>query len=147
MKIYPQPSPASINVDPAFEDRFWYWYGVSDQRYIHSVYPAKACPVLPRAVYLSVRRLPNDQFIPLSIEVADAVGLLTDSYVACDGADEVHVHLLADGDREARAICDDLKVGVFGYARNRKAAPANVMADLQYSLLARIETQPMAAAV
>lgn len=146
MQICTQPSPASINNDPHFNDRFWYWYGASGDRYIHSVYPARSCPVMPRAVYLSVRRLCDDKFVPLSIEVADAVGLLTSTYVPCDGADEVHVHLLAEGDREARSICDDLKAGVFGRSVNKPAEPANVLADLQYNLLAGFDKQSMVAA-
>ncbi len=141
MQIHSQPTPASINIDPHFNDRFWYWYGSSGERYIHSVYPAKACPVMPRAVYLSVRRLGDDRFVPLSIEVADAVGLLTNTYVPCDGADEVHVHLLADGDREARNICDDLKAGVFGRSVNRPVEASSVLAELQRSLFASIDTQ------
>ena len=146
MQIHTQPSPASINNDPHFNDRFWYWYGASGNRYIHSVYPAKACPVMPRAVYLSVRRLSDDRFVPLSIEIADAVSLLTNAYVACDGADEVHVHLLAEGDREARSICDDLKAGVFGRSVNKPAEAANVLADLQLNLLAKFEAPVKVAA-
>ena len=146
MQIHTQPSPASINTDPHFNDRFWYWYGTSGDRYIHSVYPAKTCPVMPRAVYLSVRRLADDKFVPLSIEVADAVTLLTNSYVPCDGADEVHVHLLADGEREARTICDDLKAGVFGRSVNKPAEAASVLADLQLNLLAGFETRSLVAA-
>lgn len=134
MSSHLQPTPASINLDPDLVDDFWYWRGASGRRYIHSVYVAEACPVLPQAVYLSVKRLAGNRFAALSIEVADAVGLLANRYVACTGADEVHVHLLAPGMREARVICDDLKAGVFGTAGAVEAGATMLPAERQCAL-------------
>lgn len=94
------------------EELFWYWRGASGQKYIHSVYDLDACPPLPGAVYVGVRRNGH-------LRVAMAVGrfeqfwdktLGLDDFAMLEslGATEVHVHLLAKGSEAAEAVKSDL---------------------------------------
>ena len=39
-------SPARISPDAGAGDRFWYWFGASGERYIHSVYGLAGAPLL-----------------------------------------------------------------------------------------------------
>ena len=146
MQLHTQPSPASINIDPSFEDRFWYWHGASGRRYIHSVYPAQYCPMLPAAVYISVRRLGDDRFVPLAIEVGGVIDELAGTYCAADGADEVHVHLLAEDSREARQVKDDLKARLYATSGTRQSSEPSANVDLQFSLFGQSQDSVAAAA-
>jgi hypothetical protein len=98
--------------DSDMKERFWYWTGKSGQKYIHSVYDLDACPRLPGAVYVAVKRLGQ-------VRTAVAVGRFApfwDKTLGLDdvakleslGADEVHVHLLARSPDMAEAIKLDL---------------------------------------
>ena len=97
----------SILPDKSAEPRFWYWFGSSGRRYIHSVYPVGGCPPLPGAVFIAFKRTGT-------LRTALAVGrfsLFWDmSGARCleGDADEVHVHLLARDDRDAEVIAADL---------------------------------------
>src|SRR3954471_1896093 len=89
----------SLLRDADAASRFWYWHGASGKRYIHSVYAADSCPPLPGAVYIAVKRtgplrtaLHCGRFPPIWAMCSD---------LACD---EIHVHLLAQSDAEARNI-------------------------------------------
>jgi hypothetical protein len=111
-----QGSPISINFPHGSVDneRFWYWRGVSGKKYIHSIYAADACPPLPGAIYVAVRRIGH-------MRTAIAVGRFSPFW---DGAfteftgmdaDEIHVHLLARDNAAANAVLKDLKAA-FGEA-------------------------------
>ena len=105
-----QGYPISINFPLGSNDneRFWYWRGASGKKYIHSVYAASACPPLPGAVYLAVRRIGQ-------LRTVTAMGRFspfwegTSSELADVDADEIHVHLLARDDVAANAVLDDLQ--------------------------------------
>jgi hypothetical protein len=105
-----QGSPISINFPLGSNDneRFWYWRGASGKKYIHSVYAASACPPLPGAVYVAVRRIGQ-------LRTVTAMGRFspfwdgTSSELADVDADEIHVHLLARDDVAANAVLDDLQ--------------------------------------
>ena len=106
MIIHGRPLNAIFN-DKSAEPRFWYWFGSSGQRYIHSVYPAGRCPPLPGAVFIAVKRTGT-------LRTALAVGGFSVFWdmsgareLECD-ADEIHVHLLARDDRHAETIAADL---------------------------------------
>ena len=102
-------SPLAIKFPQGFGDaeRFWYWRGASGKRYIHSVYAVDACPPLPGAVYVAVRRIGG-------LRTAVAVNRFTPfwdgSFSAHENlhADEIHVHLLAKDDVAANAVLADL---------------------------------------
>lgn len=105
-----QGSPISINFPLGSNDneRFWYWRGASGKKYIHSVYAASACPPLPGAVYVAVRRIGQ-------LRTVTAMGRFspfwdgTSSELADVDADEIHVHLLARDNTAANAVLDDLQ--------------------------------------
>ena len=121
---------------PGFRDRFWYWRGASGKRYIHSIYSPQDCPPLPGAIYLTVRKTSDNKRRVVEI------GRFEDSwdYVSQLGArkhdgfshiDEIHVHLLASSEDNAREVVKDLKAGIglrlvhSGFAEEREVnAPA-----------------------
>src|SRR3954463_7132796 len=87
----------SILPEGSIEPRFWYWFGASGRRYIHSVYPAGCCPPLPGAVFIAVKRTGT-------LRTAVSVGrfsvfwdLSVTPAVGWD-VEELHVHLLARDD-------------------------------------------------
>jgi len=111
-----QGSPISINFPQGSNDneRFWYWRGASGKKYIHSIYAADACPPLPGAIYVAVRRIGH-------LRTVIAIGRFSPFW---DGtfpdhanmdADEIHVHLLARDNSAAEGILNDLKAA-FGEA-------------------------------
>ncbi len=96
--------------------RFHYWTGASGARYLHSVFAIEETPVFDRAVFVIARRIDADRHDALAVgrfgEGAPAgydAGLL--ARLAREGADEVHLHLLADSDWEAARIVADLAAG------------------------------------
>jgi len=111
MQIFGHPISKTASADlPELSERFWFWRGASGQNYIHSVYAPDACPPLPGAVYVGVKRSG-------SLRIAVAVGrfgpfwdhanplALTNGFSGCD---EVHVHLLARSIGAAEAVRADL---------------------------------------
>jgi hypothetical protein len=114
----------SIQPERSAEPRFWYWFGATGRRYIHSVYPANCCPPLPGAVFVAVKRTGT-------LRTALAVGRFSVFWdwsavpdVGVD-ADELHVHLLARDDDEAEVIAADLTGGL-AEALPSRSAPAPV---------------------
>ena len=103
-------SPIAINFPHGSHDneRFWYWRGRSGKKYIHSIYAGDACPPLPGAIYVAVRRIGN-------LRAVTAMGRFspfwdgTSSELAGVDADEIHVHLLARDNAAANAVLDDLQ--------------------------------------
>jgi len=111
MQIFGHPISKTASADlPELSERFWFWLGASGQNYIHSVYAPDACPPLPGAVYVGVKRSG-------SLRIAVAVGrfgpfwdhskphAVSDVFAGCD---EVHVHLLARSSAAAEAVRSDL---------------------------------------
>jgi hypothetical protein len=110
--------PASITREPGFADRFWYWRGDSGREYIHSVYPLAACPALPGAVYVAVRR-EGDRRIGVAAGYFSPFWCLNSDPARPQGlsdldADEVHVHLLARDAAAASAIARDIAAAIAG---------------------------------
>ena len=103
-------SPIAINFPHGSHDneRFWYWRGRSGKKYIHSIYAADACPPLPGAIYVAVRRIGH-------LRTVTAMGRFspfwdgTSSELAGVDADEIHVHLLARDNAAANAVLNDLQ--------------------------------------
>lgn len=121
-------APARINGEGDFNDRFWYWQGASGRRYIHSVYTPSACPPLPRALFIAVRR-EGSRRVALGLgrfgDVWDSDG----TPIAARGADEIHVHLLAKGEEDTQDILADLRESLRLAAT--APAPARAMAPLR----------------
>ncbi len=105
-----QGSPISIKFPQGFGDdeRFWYWRGASGKKYIHSVYVPGACPPLPGAIYVAVRRIGNLRTV---IAVNRFSPFWDGTFSAHENmdADEIHVHLLARDNSAAEAVLNDLK--------------------------------------
>jgi hypothetical protein len=112
MQIHGTPIALDTPEYADMKQRFFYWQGQSGQKYIHSVYEIDACPPLPGAVYVAVKRVGL-------MRVAVAVGRFApfwDKTLGEDdlfrlealGADEVHVHLLARSPEAAEGVKYDL---------------------------------------
>jgi hypothetical protein len=102
-----------VCADTAFAQAFHYWRGASSQRYLHSVYSLLGCPALPQANYILVRRYED------GTREALAFGQTKDDAISLNlahlrhegakfGANEVHVHLLADTADERTEVEADL---------------------------------------
>jgi hypothetical protein len=96
--------------------RFHFWTGASGKRYVHSVYDLMDCPPLPAANYVLVRRKANGRAEALSIarvsNDAPSLNLAEIRQRAAElGAEEVHVHLLADNAKLSKLIEFDLRTG------------------------------------
>lgn len=107
MNIHGTSLSPSFLCDAETAGRFYYWFGASGTRYIHSVYHPDACPSLPGAIYIRVRLHQGER-------QAIAAGLLSDDWMGDDfnDADEIHVHLMAKNNFARDRILADLKVGL-----------------------------------
>jgi len=109
----PSDEPALVCSEAAFAQAFHYWRGASGRRYLHSVYTLIGCPALPRANYILVRRYDDGRRTALAFGQTkdDAVSLnlahLRHEGAKC-GANEVHIHLLAETPDERAAAEADL---------------------------------------
>jgi hypothetical protein len=131
MIIQGTPVQVQLSRDCGTEDRFWYWRGASGRRYIHTIYGAAACPPLPGAVFVAVRRIGTLRTavavgrFPAVIEGGAAAAMLPKGCVA----DEIHVHLLARNDCEAGAVKADLALAMTPQQRPvQTAGPAAIAA-------------------
>jgi len=112
------PAPA---VGIAFDDaaRCQLWRGVSGRRYVHTVYSLIECPPVPKATYLLVRRKDNGSRQVLHIgsgeSTAPTLNLARIRQLGASlGANEVHVHFLAETESQRRLVTCDLRAGLFG---------------------------------
>ena len=121
MQILGSPISKTASAElPELTERFWFWRGASGQNYIHSVYAPDACPPLPGAVYVGVRRTGGmrhavavGRFGPLWDHAQPTA--LADSFAGCD---EVHVHLLARSPEKADLVRADLLAAMLEEAPN-----------------------------
>lgn len=105
-------SPAPRRKDLA--ERLHFWRGASDRAYPHTVYELHACPPIPAANYVLVRRGATGRRDVLDIGrvnlAAPTLNLAEMRRRAASlGADEIHLHLLALDDAYAEWIEHDLK--------------------------------------
>jgi hypothetical protein len=97
-------------------NRFHFWTGASGKRYVHTVYELLDCPALPSANYVLVRREAGARRKVLSIgRVSNTAASLNLAEIrqrgAELGADEVHVHLLAETAKLSKLVEFDLRTG------------------------------------
>jgi hypothetical protein len=115
MLIHGFPLSAKLPEELGIGERFWYWRGASGRNYIHSIYPADACPPLPGAIFIAVRKIGGERRvveIGRFSSVLDGIpGGLESSGTRHLPVDEIHVHLLARNDAAANAVLDDLRHG------------------------------------
>jgi len=109
-------APQAQNGLATCADRFYFWTGASGKRYVHTVYDLLECPALPAGNYVLVRREPNGRRAALAIgRVSSAAHSLNLAEIrqrgAELGANEVHVHLLADTTKQSKLVEFDLRGG------------------------------------
>ncbi len=109
-------SPAGSEMKASVANRFHFWTGASGKRYVHTVYELLECPPLPVANYVLVRREPGARRKVLSIgrvgNSAASLNLAEIRQLGAElGADEVHVHLLAESAKLAKLVEFDLRTG------------------------------------
>jgi len=124
-QVGPADEPALVCSEAAFAQAFHYWRGASGRRYLHSVYTLIGCPALPRANYILVRRGEDGTRSALAFgQTRDTTATVNLAHLrhqgAKCGANEVHIHLLADG-TEARASVEADLIA----AHSQKHAAAN----------------------
>jgi len=113
MLIHGSPLPAKLPEDLGVGDRFWYWRGASGRNYIHSIYATDACPPLPGAVFVAVRRIGG---LRTAVSVGrfpsfwdNSAGDLAEDLLRGLATDEIHVHLLARNELAAQEVLADLQ--------------------------------------
>jgi hypothetical protein len=113
------PEPVDLGLPQDLPARLHFWRGASTKRYVHTVYSLIECPPLPRALYLLVRRNENGrrEVLHIGCSESDAPTLnlaRVRQRGAQLGANEVHVHFLAESEAERRLVTCDLRAGQFG---------------------------------
>lgn len=98
------------------DTRFHFWTGASGKRYVHSVYDLLDCPPMPAVNYVLVQRTANGRAEALSIgrvnHGAPSLNLAEIRQRGAElGADEVHVHMLADNAKLGKLVEFDLRTG------------------------------------
>lgn len=114
----PAEEAALVCAESAFSQAFHYWRGASGKRYLHSVYTLIGCPALPKANYILVRRYTNGSRVALAFgqtkDEAISLNLAHLRYQGAKcGANEVHLHLLAETPEERALVEDDLTAAHF----------------------------------
>ena len=109
----PADEPALVCSEAAFAQAFHYWRGASGRRYLHSVYTLIGCPALPRANYILVRRYEDGRRLALAFgQAKDEAATLNLAHLRHEGAkcgaNEVHIHLLAETADERLLVEADL---------------------------------------
>lgn len=109
----PAEEPALVCAEAAFDQAFHYWRGASGRRYLHSVYSLVGCPALPQANYILVRRHEDGTREALAFgDTKDDAISLNLAYLrhagAKIGANEVHIHLLAETAHDRALVEADL---------------------------------------
>jgi hypothetical protein len=113
------PAPVSVGTLAEVPARIHVWRGASGRRYVHAVYSLVECPPLPRAAYVLVRRNGSGSRTALHIARAESdAPTLNLAQIrqrgATLGADEVHVHFLAETEEDRWLSVCDLRAGQFG---------------------------------
>ncbi len=99
--------------------RLHIWRGASGRRYVHGVFKLVDCPELEAVAYVLVRRTADGRREALRIDRtrSDAPSLnlaAIRQYAAKLGANEVHVHSLAQSEAARATLMFDLRAGLFG---------------------------------
>lgn len=121
----PADEPALVCSEAAFDQAFHYWRGASGRRYLHSVYTLIGCPAIPQANYILVRRYDDGTRRALAFgQTREDAMTLNLAHLRHEGAkigaNEVHIHLLAENAEARAAVEADLLA-----AHTRRLAAAN----------------------
>ena len=110
--------PIMTEKQPDLMQRFRFWTGASGRRYVHTIYTLRDCPELSSGNFILVRREHDGQRTILNIgRLGGNAPTLNLAEIrqrgATLGANEVHVHLLAESSRDSQTIEFDLMSGHF----------------------------------
>jgi hypothetical protein len=109
LSSYPGHAPARVSLEAAIGGKFHYWTGASGENYLHTIFKTGSCPILPGASYMAIRRESSGTMKVLGAGVIDDDAHDFAALLANPGsADEIHLHLLAADEENARAVIDDL---------------------------------------
>jgi hypothetical protein len=116
-RVMPAVRPSAPALDNVA--RCQYWRGASGRRYVHTVYSLIECPPLPKATYLLVRRSGDRSAQVLHIASGESSAPTLNlarirQLGATLGANEVHVHYLAETESQRLLVTCDLRAGLFG---------------------------------
>jgi hypothetical protein len=116
-RAFPPAAVAGFAIDDAARCQFW--RGASGRRYVHTVYSLIECPPVPTAVYLLARRRDDGSRQVLHIASAESsaptLNLARIRQVGATlGANEVHIHFLAETESQRRLVSCDLRAALFG---------------------------------
>lgn len=122
----PANEPALVCREDAVTQSFHYWRGASGKRYLHTVFPLVDCPLMPKVNYILVHCGPDGVRRPLDIgqtvSGAESLNLAHLRHKAARlGANEIHVHFMADTDAERRAAEIDLGARQLGRTVGRRS--------------------------
>ena len=111
----PTHEPARAYSEIGFPHSFHYWRGASGHRYLHMVYSLIGCPALPKANYILVRRYDDGRRAALALgQTKDDATSLNLAHLrhegAKRGANEVHIHLVADTPEARDEVEADLRL-------------------------------------
>ena len=105
---------ARISLEAAVGEKFHYWFGLSGDNYLHTVYAPGACPAIENASYIAVYRDPYGTRHVLDIgllETKQQSGRAGRKTVnnRFSGANEIHLHLMAQTPCATAQVVTDLK--------------------------------------
>ena len=123
------PEPVDLGLPQDLPARLHFWGGASGTRYVHAVYSLIECPPLPRVLYLLVHRDSHGKREILHIASAEndapTLNLARIRQRGAQlGANEVHVHFLAEDEAQRRLVTCDLRAGQFGELCAEPARPS-----------------------
>jgi hypothetical protein len=104
---------ARVYSEVDFPQAFHYWRGASGKRYLHMVYNLIGCPASPKSNYILVQCGDDKRRVALAFghtkNDAESLNLAHLRHEGAKlGANEVHIHLLADTPEARDAVEADL---------------------------------------
>lgn len=110
----PDNEPATISTTGEIGEKYHYWRGATGRRYLHTVFPLLECPEIPKANYIIVNRDRSGARKPVEVgQTYDRVGSLNLARLrqraALLGADEIHIHVLAETQNGRNSVEADLR--------------------------------------
>lgn len=132
----PANEPALVCREAHVEQSFHYWWGDSGQRYLHTVFPLIDCPLMAKANYILVYCDRDGTRRPLDVgQITSASESLNLAHLrrraALVGANEIHVHFMAETPRKRQLVEADLAARQLGrVVSTRNFVPANDGAEV-----------------
>ena len=134
--LTPANEPALVCREGQVEQSFHYWRGASGQRYLHTVFPLIDCPLMARVNYILVICGRDGVRRPLDVgrttSSSESLNLAQlRQRAALMGANEVHVHFMAETARERERVEADVAARQLGrVVLARDFVPANDGAEM-----------------